>query len=224
MMFKFCLLLSCAASFICAAQTLKVNSTVPIEFLKTHASYGILKQAMAELNLKVEFQNRPLVRSWHEIDSGVIDGDFSQVHFNFSQFENIIRVDESVSHISVVAFYFKNRVPTIHSIEDLSQYRIGYIKGWRVYGELASDAKYLSAVADTTTLIKMLAGGRFDAVMIEKGLGVFTAQQLGYPEAKFATSPVLREMPLYFYLNKKHHKLAKTLAKSFISIKQAQSN
>jgi len=211
-------------SFLAAAQSLKVNTTVPVEFLKLHPSYAILEPAMEELNLAIEFQNRPLVRSWHEIDSGVIDGDFSQVHFDYSQFNNIIRVEEPVSHIRVVAFYFKKRVPSIRSIEDLSKYRVGYIKGWRVYGELASDAKYLSPAADATTLIKMLAGGRFDVVMIEKGLGEFTAKNLGYPAAKFATSPVLREMPLYFYLNKKHHKLAQALAESFASIKQVQSH
>jgi len=200
-------------------ETLHINSPVPIQYLRQHQAYKVFEQAKENLKLQVNYTFYPRLRSLRSVNLGDVDGDIGKAPLLPSQLENIIMVQEPVAQANVVAFSLAGDLNKISSEDDLSSYRIGYIKGWLFYQKIASHGRVAIAVMDVTTLFKMLLAGRFDVVIIEKGLGLFIAQQLNFPPKILTVSQPLANQGVYLFLHKKHKLLSAKLALEFAKIK-----
>ena len=207
-------LFSCSVN----AKVLRINIPAPIEHFEQHETLIVFKAAVAELNLRVEYDSKPLARRLMELNRGTVDGDLAIVAMDLNELSNVIRVNEPVGHTQIVALYFKHQVATIDSLDDLKNYHVGFLAGWVAYKKVAKRGKTFGSSTSIRALLRMLKAKRFDVVIIEKDMEKF----LDSPTDSYGVSPVLSSQPLYFYMHKKHKKLCKQLATTFAMIKRKE--
>lgn len=188
-----------------------ISTAVPIAYLEQDQSFKEFNDLIHRLNLTPKYHFRPRARGLSELERGVVDGDYARSSHALAQFKNIIVVKIPIANSKVVAFYRKGTVDKINSVSDLKNYKIGYLKGWYGYLDIAKYGKTYAAVSQSERLINMLVADRFDILLFEQGLGEFVVQSLNLPLEQFESSDVLSELPLHFLLNKKHKKLSEKL-------------
>lgn len=215
-MLKTLLLVTFMLSSVCVGKTLQINTSVPDNFLKTHQAYINFNAALAQLNIEAEFIYKPKKRAIFELNNGLGDGDLARTHIDLAKFPNIIKVPVPVGKTRISLYYSPKRLATtITKPSQLTNLHLGYVKGWVAYQNVALQGKRHSGVVDAASLLRILKSGRFDAVVLEHGLGEHINRKLNYLPDDYISSDVLISEPLYFFLHKKHQPLADKLAQAF---------
>jgi len=211
------LLFSCS---LCG-ELLHINSPVPVEYLLQHQAFIVFEQVTDSLDLQISYTFYPRLRSLKSVNRGEADGDIGKASLAPSQLNNIFMVAQPIGQADVVAFYLtdKDKDKNIATVNDLSSFRVGYIKGWVFYERIAQLGKSAEPVMDATVLLRMLRAKRFDVVIIERGLGLFIANKLNFPAGSFTISKALATQGVHLFLHKKHKIIGDRLTIEFAKIK-----
>jgi len=161
---------------------------------------GLLK----ECGYNTSYVSVPRLRGLHDINQGILDGDFTVTNEVPHQLKNIIVVNKPIALVEISAFFNKDTDVKISDPNSLKQYRVGYIKGWRNVREIAPFGILSEGASNQVNLFKMLLAGRFDVIILERGFGEYVAASFNLPGKPFIASKVLRQLPVYLLLNKKH--------------------
>lgn len=159
----------------------------------------------------------PSARALSNINSGIDDGCMSRVEGLEKLYPNMIHMDEHAVEWKFVAFTKRNDIQ-INSWQELKDYNVAYINGWKIFELNVKHYKTLKRVRDPNQLYKMLESGRADVVLHALRPGKWTINSLGLSGIR-ASTPSLAVRKKYFYLNKKHEKLLKLANQALIEIK-----
>lgn len=166
----------------------------------------------------VEVKALPAKRAQHYSNTGFLDGEVLRVYEFGEVNDSLIRVPTPIYSVKTTAYTLKYRGLHLSSVEDMKNYRIGFLRGVLNINEIVEGFDKIERLTNEEKLLKFLDSGRTD-IIIAGGLGT---QSLiiknGYSD--IIPSLVISENPLYIYLHKKHERyitIIDEIIKEFIS-------
>lgn len=181
-------------------------------------SKEILTEAYKKIDVDVNFQAVPSLRSLVMSDEGKIDGEMHRILGIEKKFLNLIRIPISINKINVVVFT-KNKDIIINKIDDLKHYKIGIRRGVQ-FAENISYGMNVYKLEKIDQLFNMLQLGRIDIAIETSFAGIKTIKKLNLDGIHISETPILTKK-LYHYLNKKHKEIIPLITKS---LKEMEKN
>lgn len=165
----------------------------------------VVLQAYDNLNLPARASFLPSSRSLATSSKGKIDGEIGRIKKIGELYPTLIRVPTPYASLKGVAVYINPEVK-VTSVEDLSNYRVGILRGVSFTKKLVQNTTSIS-VDSVEQLFKMLIRNRVDLIIISD----FTAEleiAHHYQDHSIKISPTaLVEFPIYHYLHQKNKDL-----------------
>lgn len=173
-----------------------------IENEQTHEAAGeILIEAYNRLGITVSIDQFPAKRSLNEANIGNTDGDVARIPGTENKFPNLIPVPTPIIHFKGVAFTKSVKRP-INTWSDLSNYRIGIIRGVR-YSEINTKDMNRILASDMTHLFLLLMKGRIQFAVAVQEAGLAEIQN-NYPDSGMhIVGDPLFSSPLHHFVHKK---------------------
>lgn len=179
---------------------------------------NIAKEAFARLGIAIELPFLPAERSLLSANTGVHDGELNRVAGIEKNYQNLVRVPESMMTFRFVAFTKNGDFKTV-SWSALAPYRIGVIKGWKVLEENIHDFPNVTCVNSAQQLFTLLDKDRIDIALYGELLGHAQLQSMGI-DGYTVLQPPLATRDMYMYLHKKHSKLVDQVARALHAMKE----
>lgn len=176
----------------------------------------IAKAAFARAGIGLSLQVLPSERGLVMADAGQVDGDINRISGLEDKYANLVQVPESNLSYEFMAFTARNDV-VVSSWDDLKNYSVGYIIGWKIYDENA-DARSVVKVATPENLFALLQGRRVDVVLYYRIGGMHYIRELGLDDVHPVEPPLARR-DMFMYLNRKHAGLVPRIAKALRDMK-----
>lgn len=207
------LLLSVQTSW--AEKVFVINSSysAPLSTVQRDGFFDLLlKEAFARLGKDAVTQKRAAERSLVDANEGFADGDVGRVEGIDLVFTNLVRVPEPVlDERSFVAFSIKGKTDCRASWEDLGDYTVGYVHGWKIFDLNTYSAKKRVPVVTTKHLFQLLEAEAIDIALSARLDGLAMAKELEIKDIQ-VLEPALAKKKMYLYLNKQHTELVVPLA------------
>jgi hypothetical protein len=185
----------------------------------------IYTEVFRRLNIKLLLEYHPLERSSIEVNEGRADGESARIHAYGKSFHNLIRVDETVFPMKVVAYKRDPSMPDLSGWESLrnSDYLVGYPRGMKACeNNLLVNVKADRQAPGSSTYqgLRKLALGRMD-YYVDDAHSIRPFLESSKYEWRGAVhfAGIMQEVPLYMYVHKKHKSLIPTLADTIRKIK-----
>jgi len=204
------LFLILSSSPVVYAQDTLVLSTIQKSNI-TPALKAVVVRAYKELGIEVKIKQSPAARSLLQANEGTVDGELGRTRFVQAGHPNLIKISIPVFIVKMVAFS-KLNIRLESGIKDLSQYRVGVVRGYKDAEALVIDRKSTLQVTDAEQLIHMVNFGRIDAGLFALTNGLILLKKLGIHDIH-ALEPPLAQLELYHYLHKKHSSLVPMITK-----------
>ncbi|MES2262964.1 MAG: hypothetical protein V4724_30945 [Pseudomonadota bacterium] len=183
----------------------------------------ICQDAFGRVGLDVKLPIYPPLRASIEADTGKVDGEVGRAFGYGHSHPGLIRVEESLMSIKVVAFA---RTPGIKvdgwdSLKG-KPYRVEYRTGYITFKERLEQIlplEQISSVIDGQTGLQRVALGQTDLYIDveDYGLSQMTRLQKRYGEL-YRAGPV-QETPVYIYLHQRHAALVPQLLNVLLKMK-----
>jgi polar amino acid transport system substrate-binding protein len=208
-----CVLLSALAAFPAQAEDALVINTRP-GWPMAGSGDGVVERVLSEMarrvNVAFELQFLPEERALLNASQGIDDGDGPRIREMDTLYPGLVRVDEPLLRYEFSAF---TADPTLPSSDwaDLRPYDLAVIRGWKILERNLADARSLERVHTPTLLFGMLAAGRVDAVVIDRGIGLAELERLDL-EGFHVLEPPLAVRDMYLFLHESHAALCAPLA------------
>lgn len=177
--------------------TIAVPESEPAYF-----AFAVLKEAYARIGIKASMRRLPAPRCLVESNGGTLDGEADRTLAIEDQYNNLIRVPTSFVSVLNMAFTCRSYLD-ISSVEDISQYRVGILNGFKVAEEYTHGFPNLYKGDSWSKLLSLLEQNRLDIVIAPKEI-LSAARTSEVKECVRMLEPPLIVTPLYHYLNKKH--------------------
>lgn len=171
---------------------------------RTDISACILIEAYDNLDISIDTQRLPSLRSLVTSNNGNADGELNRISGLDERYPNLVQVPTPVNEVIGTAFY-KDGVADIRTWEDLRPYMIGIKRGT----QFSADATQGMRVRDVTTLdqlFSLLDIGRIDVVVVDHFVGLDMIQKKGLRDIKVSKLDV-ESIKLFHYLHKKNSHL-----------------
>lgn len=179
------------------------NGTLPP--VTTPAGHGYLDRLYAEwfsrAGLHAKLLAVPAARGLENANAGIYDGDAARTEIDSSLYPHLRRVPEPLSRIYLHGFHIDPDV-SVTTADDFRQYRIGYVRGWRVVERLFEGVDNAVALRDADGLMDMLAAGRLDIAFLTLVPSRQLAHERNLGSLKETEFSIQRDQ--YLYLNAKH--------------------
>ena len=191
---------------------LSISTTAAPPFSHSDGT-GLIDQIMAEamhrLGRTHEMVTLPPERAMLDLAHGLYDGTATQVAGLQRQYPQLIQVPFSLLRLDLVAFTKRHDV-VVHRWEELLDYSIAYIGGWRLLDEQLHDMQSVTRVKDVDQLFGLLQRDRVDLVIYSRmmGLSYIKRHQL---MGVHLLLPALSSPPMFIYLHKRHAALVAPL-------------
>ncbi len=200
-----------AVALIVGAPLLKAEEQARPTFVLGVPERGsdIMKEYFAEvskvyeqLGYKVIKHSVPTRRMMVEADRGKIDGAMLIPKIVEQHYSNLYRIDAPLASIDMIVLS-QPKIPDIVSIEDLNNYRIGYLMGYETTDRVVRNMN-ATPVRSYDLLFKMVTKERLDVVLILRRESYrFVAKNPQFAMLKMHPK-ALYELKLYHFINKKH--------------------
>lgn len=186
----------------------------------------IYSDLFARLGRDFELIHQPAKRSILDVNSGTYDGDAARI-FDLNKnnpYPDIIRVDESVMNMELVAFTTKSTIK-INGWQSLKSksYITGHSRGYKIIESNLPkyiDKKQIVIVTDIEQGLKMLKAGRLDIFIDILGFEETIFQKTDeFKNSGIKSAGVLEVLVLYPYINKKHQALIPQIIKALQAMK-----
>lgn len=175
---------------------------------------GVVERVLSEMagrvGVEIELQFLPEERALLNASQGIDDGDGPRIREMGTLYPGLIRVDESLLRYEFSAFAIDGTLPC-SGWADLHPYDLAVIRGWKILEQKLADAHSLQRVRTPALLFGMLAAGRVDAVVIDRGIGVAELERLDLAGVH-VLEPPLAVRDMYLFLHKRHSALCEPLA------------
>jgi polar amino acid transport system substrate-binding protein len=194
--------------------TVSTNNTP----LDRQALHDLSKEAFRRIGIEFKLVSLPSERSLHSANLGEVDGEGLRIAGLSGQYPNLVQVPERYIDISFVAFARDATIRLDQGWESLKPHRVAFINGWKMFEANASGARSVSKVDKPEQLFLMLDSGRVDLALYTRADGVALARGMGL-SAIAPIAPVLKDVDMYLYLNRKHESLVPRLAQALREMK-----
>jgi len=181
-------------------------------------SQQLIKDVFKQMNIKLSIRHKPAERSIREANSGITDGEFMRVSNISDLYPNLMKVSPEIGLMNFVVFSTLDNIDLSSGWQGLTNYKIGYITGWKIIEQNIANFKYTFPVGNAQKLFSMLSAGRFDLIIYEKSRGLKMIKQLGIINVS-PKLPALSSQKMYLFLHKKHQKLIPKISRSINDIK-----
>ena len=190
----------------------------PLYFDDGSGLYNRLVDAIFErLALEHQLVWLPSQRSLAFTNDGTHDGNIAGIRAIEQRFENLVRVPEKVFDFEFMV-YSKNPDLKITGWDSLEPYVVGIISGWKIVERNTRSARLVTAVNNYEQLLTLLEKKRVDLVVLDRVMGGWTLQQLGYDLS--AIEPPIVNSPMFIYLHRKHERLLPLMARVISEMKR----
>ena len=179
----------------------------------------IFKEAFNRLDLQVVVQELPGQRALKNANQGIDDGDAARIFELSKKYTNLIRVEEKIIDVHIVAFSKNNQIP-IDGWDSLKPYNVAIVKGYRILEDNIVGTKSMVKVQDISDLFTLLQKDRTDIAVINLVEGVTELKKQNLGKSISALQPPLDSRPLYPHLHKKHSALVPKLARVLKEMKE----
>ena len=201
-------------------QLFKINSPLhPPIVTEQHDGFEdrLAMELFTRLGLKPVIENVPAERGLRNLDQGIDDAILSRVAGLEKFYPNIVMIDEVANQRDYVAFTRNNIV--IRNWDDLKNYDVAHIIGWKIFDNHADKYRTLIKVREPEQLFQLLERDRVDVVLYGLAAGQWMIRELGISNIHPVHPPLARKNK-YFYLNKKHAHLVPKANEVLRQIKQ----
>lgn len=164
----------------------------------------IIQEAYAKLGHTIKVKEYPALRSIMLANNGTVDGELGRISGIDSSYSNLEMIPIPISVLNGVVFSRKLDV-SIKGWESLGKNKIGILRGI-VFSEFLAKGMNIEYADSPEQLMRMLDHDRIDLAIIEKTQGLAVLKKLSLNNIRELEPPLIT-IPLYHYLNKKHHEL-----------------
>ncbi len=183
----------------------------------------VYKEVFKRLKLKFKLQINPAKRSLLLANQGKVHADASRIFHlkKGGEYENLIRVNESISKVELTAFTVKYKNIRVNwSSLRKSKYTVAYQHGIKLVEiNLKTPKQYIYKVHSVEEGLRMLIYGRVD-IVIHSTISIEVFKKRNYFRGKGITNiGLLSRTFLYPYFNKKYKTLALKLEKVLKNMK-----
>ena len=185
----------------------------------------IYAEVFRRLNIKLEVTYQPLKRASVEANSGKVDGEPARIHAYGASYPNLIRVEEPIFSMSVIAYTADPSISGLSGWESLrnTEYNVGYPHGMKICENNLSKvvkAERLFNVTETVHGLRMAASGRIDLYVDDmNSVNPILYNNEYNLEDKIHVAGIMEEVPLYMYVHKKHRSLIPKLEDAIKEVK-----
>jgi len=176
----------------------------------------VAEDAFGKLGYDVEIRNYPPLRASREADAGNVDGEAGRTLQYGDAHPALVRADEVIVVVRIAAFTTDPalRLDGWDSLKD-KPLRIGYRSGYalsKMRLEHVVPASRLSSVVDGQVGMQRLALGLIDLYVDTNEFGQLMMEKMPDRYGKVRVAGWMEQLPLYFYLHRRHAALAPRLA------------
>lgn len=207
-------------AFSSAADTLVLNDPTGPP-LTTSENTGFLDVVVGETfrrnNHQLVLVRLPAERGLINANNGIEDGDLSRIAGLERAYPNLRRIPEKLFDMQFVGFAKDSNV-RIDGWESLKPYKIGLIKGWKIFENNIPKGTDFVVAKSADQLFTMLEKNRIEVALYSKLLGMGILSQRRMADV-FRPSPSLAVKEMFVYLNKRHAHLIPALAETLSQLK-----
>lgn len=199
-----------------------INSEV-IEPFSTPALDGFDDRIATEMYKRAGYQllitRLPAERGLIMADRGIHDGILSRVGGVLQQrYPNLVQLDEPTFQRDFVAFS-KQKDLKIESWDDLKDFNVGIITGWKILENNIKNAKTLTKVKGVPQLFRLIEEDRADVIIFARYSGLQKIKDFGITDLQVVGKP-LATKDMTYYVHSRHKGLIPKLNESLRAIKE----
>lgn len=177
----------------------------------------LIHTLFSRLHRDVKTIHLPSSASIRNVSEGIDDGLIARIGGLEKKNKELLLVNEKVIDLEFVA-YSSNKNIEIRNWDDLQNYNIAYIRGWKIYDKNVTKYKSLQQVKKPAQMYSMLEKDRVDVILYQDIPGNYLMKQLGYYPHKSKQHLARHEM--FIYMNKKHAELVPLMEAELRKMKQ----
>lgn len=185
----------------------------------------IYEEVFRRLNIEVKFDYYPLKRAGIQTDSGESDGEPARVYSYAENYTNLLRIEEAVFSMTVVAYAADPEIKGLKGWESLrgTEFQIEYPRGMKICElNLPKIVKkeFLHSISGSYQGLARLAEKRTDLYIddLNSASPIINNPELGLKD-KINIAGVMASAPLYMFVHKRHRGKVARLANIIRAIK-----
>ena len=206
-------------SFASEPRSLIINSgsSAPLTIDDSNGFYpDIIHEIFNRLNIPIYIRHVQSASSLKNVNKGRDDGVIARVKGLEKKLTNLIRVPEKVFEVEFVSFS-NNKNIKIKTWDDLKDYNVAYIKGWKIFDNKVTVYKSLVKAKNMTQLFKLLQKKRVDIILSQRIVSQAVMKKMNYfPHVHHPLTT--REM--FIYMHKKNNALVPKISSEIKRIKK----
>jgi len=177
----------------------------------------MVAKAYQNLQIPIEFVERPGKRALIESSTGKLDAELSRIFEIGEQYPSLVRVPTSVYSFEPTVYSHKRKFK-VSNWTDLKKYRIGVLLGMYFTEESFKGFARVTMVDDLQRLYRLLDNGRVDLVVDSEINGRYWLKKQGLKNVK-TLAPRMPVIQAYHYLHEKNKDLVPKLDREFLAMK-----
>lgn len=190
--------------------------------LTNKAQTGFIDQlvglALSRLGYSLEVEHLPGERALLLANSGVADGELLRIGGLEKRYPDLIPVPEKTFDMEFIAFS-RNKALQIQSWDDLKNYTVAIITGWKILENNIPEGVDLIKVKNPQQLFELGSKGRADVILFSRWQGISFTRANHFDEIFPVGSP-LATMEMFVYLHKSRQALVPEMAQAIRDLKQ----
>jgi polar amino acid transport system substrate-binding protein len=169
------------------------------------AYHQFFQKSYHEIGYEVELKNYPIKRTYAQVDFNQADGVLISTESILNKYKNLITVPVELTRADLVVYSITKDF-VVDGPSSLKPYKIGLMRGY-LRSHTLTEGMARQTVDSYNALLSILRIGRVDVVIaLRRETERFLAANPRFSDVK-ALSPPLFSVPMYHFLNKRHHDL-----------------
>jgi len=180
----------------------------------------LLHRVFDTMGISLTIRHLPSERGLLEAAQGRIDGEFARTALVAEEFPNLRLVATPLSTWDFVAIA-RTGDPIPESFNELRDYHVAFINGWRIFENAVSQYRTLTLVESEEQLFAMLLAGHVDVVLYGRTRAEAWIRRHGAPPVTISENP-LAQQPMYLLLHRDHESLIPQIAREIARIRDGE--
>lgn len=206
-------LLSGALQVALAAESLPklLYIAMPQQLEAQHPALQLVQHAYQNLGIATQMEAMPLERIRRELTQGRLDAHLAAAATLADVMPDLIRLDVPVYQLELAIFARVDRAQ-FASVALMKQQQVAYLQGMHMVEVLLKKqgVRQLNAVMSLSQVLLGLQKGRYDSAILPRREAETVLKQLKLTQVVLYP-PILKTIPLYHYLHRRHQLLVQPL-------------